>query len=94
LGFNAIGVKGKLFSFISSEGSHNIGKGSFYPFPANPKRQKFFLCGVRGGELTLLDLRRRPLAKSARGDTIPSHPERSEGSPPFMFFGGSIEGCF
>jgi hypothetical protein len=26
-GFNAIGVKGKLFSFISSEGSQNIGKG-------------------------------------------------------------------
>ena len=31
-GFNAIGVKGKLFSFISSEGPPSIGKGEKFPF--------------------------------------------------------------
>jgi len=44
-----------------------FGKGGT-PFPTIPQSLKVSLGGVRGGSVHLLDLRRRPLAKSARGD--------------------------
>ena len=41
----------------------------FTPFPTFPQIHKVFFGGVGGGSVHLLDLKRRPLAKSARGDT-------------------------
>jgi len=52
-GFNAIGVKGKLFSFISSEGSQNIGKGSFAPSQLTPRKTYYFVILSEAKDLRL-----------------------------------------
>ena len=52
-----------------SERSPLQSKGAKVPLSNLPReRLKIFLGGVGGGSVHLLDLKRRPLAKSARGD--------------------------